>query len=1301
MIGRLRGLPAAALVLALVAVAAVARSTDGRYVGDNRFDQYWAPGWRLLRETSLWDGTRGMGRVGEEIWPLTAPLALLRALGLSPVAAQQVWHATVLALAGIGIVVLLRTVQPRVGPTHVVAGLAYALSPYAITFLVPTNLFWSYAVAPWLLAVARVGLRGDGPWRWAAAWALLVASGGDTDPPSLLLAAAWVGPLVLVAVVVEREATWRSALGWLARAAALTAWVDLAALVKVRLGSGPLAQRLLTTEGVVEVNQTSSWSESWRGLGYWVTYFGTPGRDGDVPGAVSWFETLPGALLAFAVPVVALVAVWRLRWRLRVLWTALAVLSLAVMVGSNPSAIGGRSPIGRLLLDAYDAVPSLASFRTTYKAGSGLLLAVAVLAATGASAWGTALARRDARLRQVPLAALAVVVLATAIPLWSGRLYADDRQVEAIAPHWVEAAEWIESQPGDARVLVLPGSTQTAYRWGWVGDDILDTLFRRHPNVVPTNFPVSTPLTADIVDALARRLAESRLDAEELAAVARRLGVGWVIVRNDLDWERLRVPRPDALDALRDSDALPLARAFGEPGADTTAADDRSRVAAREAELPPLEVFEVPGVDGRQPLARAAEAPLLVDGGGDAWPVLADLGLLDDDRPLAFAGSRSDDELAAALEAGSPLVVTDTNRRRLTLIRGPGPVASEVLPEDGDPGPVAPADLFERTGTQTVATYGDALRIETSGEAGLGGFTPWFRPANAFDRDLASSWRTGGQRDPVGDAVTLTLAEDHPISRVAITPVRPDGRLRRVSAVDVVVGDETQRVEMTASGAADVAFDRPVEADTVEVRIAAVDGDGEAAVGLAEIEVDAADDTADGDRVALDAQERIALPTHALASDDDALAAALAEAPVAYVLTRSGIELTADEARFEEERVLRRQLDVVGDRTVDVTGVVRGGRDLPDQAVDALVGGDVGAWGSSRPALPSEGRGALAVDGDTATGWIGRAGRGEQLAVRFPRQDVATVTVRLGGGASDVPLDEVTVAAGDGRPVSVALAPEEGCETGCDRVGTVTLDAGDQERLVLRVPIDVPGSRRVRVLEVEVDGADGPLPRAPATPGSAPASAGASAGSECGTGVVAVDGEPVPLRLVDEAGADVLDGAAVAVEACDQVALAAGTHTVDALAGARVDTLVLATEGALAPPAEGAVTGRAIGRGPGRIDVGLEGDDEAVVVTGQSFDTGWTATVDGHPLGAPTELDGQAAWVVPAGADRRVELRFAPQRTYRVALFLSALGVAVCLVLLLGPVRRRPARATPDELGGFRDPPGAHLPPSSGQDEDR
>lgn len=1259
---RVRGLPAAAALLAAVAAATVVRSSSGRYVGDNRFDQYWAPGWRLLRELSLWDSSRGMGRVGEELWPLTLPLALLRGLGLSPIAAQQLWHVIVLTLAGLGVVVLLRTFQATVGATHVVAALAYVLSPYAATFLLPTNLFWSFVLTPWLLAVALQGLRGARPWRCAGVWALLVASGGDTDLPGLALSALWVVPLTAYCVLVERSCSWRRALGWLAGAVGLAAWVDAAVLVKVRLGSAPLAQRLLTTEGVAQVNLTSSWSESWRGLGYWLSYFGT----GDDLGGRTWYETVPGVLLTFVVPTVALVAAWRSRWRLRLLWTGMAVVAVAIMVGSNP--VPTRSPLGQALLGAYDAAPSLASFRTTYKAGSGLVVAVAVLAATGASAWGATLARRHPRLRSLPLTALATAVVATAVPVWSGHLYNEDDQTSGIAPHWVEAARWIERQPGDARVLVLPGSTQTAYRWGWVGDDILDSLLRRHPNVVPTNFPVSTPLTADIIDAVGRRLEEGRLDAGELRAVARRLGVGWVLLRNDLDWQRLRVPRPEALAALRNSADLPLARTFGTPGTDTTDGDDDSAVAGREAELAPIEVLRVPGVDGRQRLARSDATPLVVDGGGDAWPVLARLGLLDGDRALRFAGQADDAELQAALERGAPLVVTDTNRRRLTLIRGPGPTSSEVLSPTADPGPVAPADLFGRKGTQTVASYGEAAEIEATGggDEDLGGLAPWYRPANAFDGDLATSWRTGGQRDPRDDLIRVTFTAPQPMASIVLTPLRSDAGLRRVTEVDVDTGAGPQRVAVRAGGPTRVALRRPVTARHLEVRIVAVGGRGDGPVGFSEISV--------GD---VDTGERLDLPDHVTATQDTGLRRAAVAAPRAYVLTRSTRALELDGVRIDEERTLRRRFALEGPRTLLVHGEVAGGRDLPDRAVDALLGGPVGAWGSSRPAPPSEGRGGLAVDGDPGTGWVGTAARGERLTVRFPIQPVTAVRVRLGAGPDDVPLDHLFLTAGRSPARSrLELAPEPECsEPPCDLVGEVTVPLGAVGQVALTVDADVPGGRRVRILEVEVLGPSAAPRAGPVAPGAGSPGDGApdAANDECGQGPLRIDDTEVAVRLDADAGDDVdrlLDAPTVDFVGCRPVALEPGTHEVTSGAPARLDVVVLATTGALDTPEATPVEGRAETRGPAQMDVRLTGEAPAVVVTGQSYDAGWRAELDGRDLGAPFEADGQSAWRVPAGADRRVRLTFAPQRTYRAALIMSLLGAVTCGALIVASPRR-------------------------------
>jgi hypothetical protein len=80
------------------------------------------------------------------------------------------------------------------------------------------------------------------------------------------------------------------------------------------------------------------------------------------------------------------------------------------------------------------------------------------------------------------------------------------------------------------------------------------------------------------------------------------------------------------------------------------------------------------------------------------------------------------------------------------------------------------------------------------------------------------------------------------------------------------------------------------------------------------------------------------------------------------------------------------------------------------------------------------------------------------------------------------------------------------------------------------------------------------------------------------------------------------------------------------------------------------------------------------VVLGQSFNSGWTATADGHSLGAPQLVDGYAnGWLVSTpAATVHVHLNWAPQRRVWIALALSALGVVLCLVLVVRRPRTHP-----------------------------
>jgi hypothetical protein len=88
---------------------------------------------------------------------------------------------------------------------------------------------------------------------------------------------------------------------------------------------------------------------------------------------------------------------------------------------------------------------------------------------------------------------------------------------------------------------------------------------------------------------------------------------------------------------------------------------------------------------------------------------------------------------------------------------------------------------------------------------------------------------------------------------------------------------------------------------------------------------------------------------------------------------------------------------------------------------------------------------------------------------------------------------------------------------------------------------------------------------------------------------------------------------------------------------------------------------------------GATPDEPFWLVLGQSFNNGWTATLDGRTLPAPQLVDGFAnGWlVVPSDKSFDVQLEFVPQRRVNLSLIISGVAVLGCLLLVL----RRPKRA--------------------------
>lgn len=1240
------------LLFAGLALFAVLTNSPGSYIADNRFEQYWSPGARLLREAFIWDGGRDLGRVREDFWPgSTAFVAVLRGLGASPALAQHLWHAALLVLGGVGMVVVMRLFRARIGAVHVIAGLFYMFSPFSAAFLLPSGLYLPYALAPWLLAAFVHGVRHEQPLRWAAVFALAVFAAGTSDPPGVAYSLLPLMPVAIYLVHVERSARWRSVAGWTAIAGALTLAASAAALVKVTTGAAAFARRLAETEAPENANLASSWAESWRGLGFWLTYFRD--RAGlQRPQTAAYFTSPAMVLLTFVPGCVVLFTLWRSRWRPRLAFAAMMLVSLVVMVGSYGS---DATPYGRLLLAGYRNSAWLGGLRASYKAGAGLAMGVAALLALGATSLPTSLKRRI-RPHWLPTAATVGLIAAVSYPFWPGNLYSERHRVDGPIPsYWNDALAYLDANRDGTRVLVLPGSTRTAYRWGYVGDDIFDALLRR-PHVVPSGVPLSNPEAANVVASLADRAGTNRYVSGTLAPIARRLGIGAIVLRNDLDWERMRLPRPSHFAALRTDPDLERVASFGRPGINVVTPGDKSLAVFAEARLPPVEIYAV-----RDPIApiraQRAAPSLLVSGDGEAWTHLAERGLLSSAGAVSYTADMTANAIDRALRQGSPVTVTDTNRRRLTLLSGSAPTTSHTLSQGEVLGRAIPS-LFARAGSQSVAWFPSATRLYSSTSSSLDGFEPAFRAANAFDGDPATAWWTGaGAADATGNWVRADLRTPTEISRIEVDSAEAVGPARRASRVSVRLSDgsSTSIALVEGSGMVEV---RPRRTTSIEVRIDAVEGGGIAPVGLREIRVRG-----------LDLQERIQLPDDLFraARGVPSLAAALERAPVAYQFERA----QADDGT-DVERVVRRRFRTAGARRYRASGVVRLDTSTSDEVVDAVIGGTVGAWGSSRVGGLLVHRGGLAVDGRLDTGWIAEAEEGAKLTVRFPERVVDHVDVVTPASDRFSTVTEVRATVGD-QNVTIPLARTPECTR---RPGAPPNPlcltrglAGIPPTVASQLTIEVTGieprragltSRPIEIIEVYWDFAGNVAP----PPIDAPVEG-------CTTAVATLDGERMAMR-VDATYEQLLAGEPVPVSSCTDRTLGPGWHEINGDGEVRLDSLRLEAGAPppLPPATEAQVAVEAVPSGPTRMTASFVATGPTLVTTGQSYDSHWRATVNGRALGPPRPGDALSTWLIDQEGDVVVQMRFLPDEDYASALAVSLGTVALCLVLALWKGRR-------------------------------
>jgi SAM-dependent methyltransferase len=204
-------------------------------------------------------------------------------------------------------------------------------------------------------------------------------------------------------------------------------------------------------------------------------------------------------------------------------------------------------------------------------------------------------------------------------------------------------------------------------------------------------------------------------------------------------------------------------------------------------------------------------------------------------------------------------------------------------------------------------------------------------------------------------------------------------------------------------------------------------------------------------------------------------------------------------------------------------------------------------------------------------------------------------------------------------------------------------------------------------------------------PGVTPATTPSALPGACTSGLLAIDGKPVPIRITGPT-ADALDQRASAVTMCGgAVSLGVGTHQLTTakgyLAGWNLDTLALksgAVSRTVAPVPTARVTAVAWSS-PVALHATVGAQPIASwLVLNQSFSRGWSASLANRSLGAPMLLDGGfTAWRLPPSASSAaLSITWTPQRTVDLALLVSIVGMALVLLCIVLPRRRRRANGS-------------------------
>jgi arabinofuranan 3-O-arabinosyltransferase len=1240
-------------VLTLLALAYLPAlgSSRGAMPADTKLYLYLNPG-RLIGDAPLtWDSGQFAGWVPHQIiayvWPQGPWYWTFDRLGVPDWVAHRLWIGTLLAAGAFGVRWLARRFGLGIVGSFV-AACAYMLSPYVLPYISRTSaMLLPWAALGWLMALtdraARLpttGRRRD-RWRDPALIALIIATVGAPNATALLMIAP--GPLlVLLHARHQRVLSWRNLAATTGRISVLAVGVSLWWMAMLVIQGRYGADLLGYSESLEAVSYTSTAPEVLRGLGYWLFYV----RDAyaftttaSIPYAESTRLIFWGTLLLIG----GLCGLTFTNWRHRRLAALLVAVGTLVAVGAHP--LENPPP---LLAPFTDSGLSLA-LRSSTRAVPLVSLGIAL----GLGAMVAAIPRRSGV--RVAAGGLVVWLVLANMPSTTNRAYVDPalQRAQSAPAEWLAAAAALDDSTPQHRVLQLPGQEFGAFSWGYTVDPPLPGLTDA-PLITRDLLPLGSPAAMDLLYAFDNRVQSGTVDPNSVAAVARLFGADTVWITNDADFERFRTPRPDTFSALiRGAAGLTAAQAFGEPRQPPSSAVDEAAIVDDVSGGSEPATVELYDVENAVPVARTAERTVAIVGSGDGVVDAAEAGLIDGSEALFYTASSP----GGGPDTFDALIITDSNRQRAMHWRGSQDttgmtegIAGGVLEaDDGDQRlPVFPAAGPD---SYSTAEFDGEVEVASSSYGERFAYRPEQRAAMAVDGDVHTAWEVADRSDPIGEYITVSTTDG---SLQLLQPQRAANRM--ITAIEIAGPNGSSRVALDASSLTEPGQRVPVPADVpLRVTIAEVASrpggtdTGASSVGFAEL--------------GPQATEWVRTPDYDVAGD----------IPTAVVLTRERTD-PLDRWRADPEPVLRRVV-AIPDNDYELTVTARLDARAADEVIADFVGLDDVATSTRRLTGSLTATGWMATDGNPSTQWTSafHAVTGSTLEIPLtPGVPLGSVTISQPTGDLYSTITSIEVAVDGGIPQRFDVRPDDS--------GRVTVDLGDVSgtrasftivTIEARSTIDrryaEPTTLPVAIEEITSSA----IPGLPAQVDS----------NETCVDLVTIDGAQVSFRLDAAQRTELVGGASVELVPCDAATFRLGGEeriaSVDGVL--QVDRIVMKS-GDVSTDVHTSATVSVSGSGSARTLTVEPCPEGCWLVFGEGFNEGWSATVDGVPAPGPQLISGgfNGWWLAPSDDTTTVQLRFAPQRTLNVALLLSSLTVAACIVLVAVCGWHRPRRLLGD-----------------------